>query len=302
MTTNAIVPASQIENLPAEVREQAVTMYLASARDRLAEALEATGPHAVAGIKAEVATVAEMTKQLGLSRECRDDATEMVRRAEFAFKKAIRKGQEEGAIETMEEARRRATATREVNQGRSDRDSLGTLIKPKPTDFATHSELYGVGKGIMQLEATDEEFEGALGDARAEGNLSRANVVRKIRQQASPQTRDQRADQIEQLAQQGYTSHQIAPKVGVSDIRVRHIARDYGIDIPADRAVGKRQRLNANRILSGAAESVSAAAYSLQQINPLDLDKDEAREWVDSLTESLTALRKALNPIKESLQ
>lgn len=293
MTTTAIVPASQIENLPAEVREQAVTMYLASARDRLAEALEATGPHAVAGIKAEVATVAEMTKQLGLSKECRDDATEMVRRAEYALGKAIRKGQEEGFIQRQGDNRH----TLRIGDTNS--------IKPSPTDFAKPHELTGIHGtgGIYDMaEASEEEHEAALSDARAEGNLSRANVVRKIRQQASPQTRDQRADQIEQLAQQGYTSHQIAPKVGVSDTRVRHIARDYGIDIPADRAVGKRQRLNANRILSGAAESVSAAAYSLQQINPLDLDKDEAQEWVDSLTESLTALRKALNPIKESLQ
>ena len=283
MTTTAIVPASQIENLPAEVREQAVTMYLASARDRLAEALEATGPHAVAGIKAEVATVAEMTKQLGLSKECRDDATEMVRRAEYALGKAIRKGQEEGTVK-----RKHVTSY-------ADPHVMG--IK----DILTKGER-NEAPVLDMAEATEEQFEDALTEARDEGNISRANVLRKIKQQASPQTRDQRADQIEQLAQQGYTSHQIAPKVGVSDIRVRHIARDYGIDIPADRAVGKRQRLNANRILSGAAESVSAAAYSLQQINPLDLDKDEAQEWVDSLTESLTALRKALNPIKESLQ
>ena len=283
MTTTAIVPASQIENLPAEVREQAVTMYLASARDRLAEALEATGPHAVAGIKAEVATVAEMTKQLGLSKECRDDAAEMVRRAEYALGKAIRKGQEEGTVK-----RKHVTSY-------SDPHVMG--IK----DILTKGER-NEAPVLDMAEATEEQFEDALTEARDEGNISRANVLRKIKQQASPQTRDQRADQIEQLAQQGYTSHQIAPKVGVSDIRVRHIARDYGIDIPADRAVGKRQRLNANRILSGAAESVPAAAYSLQQINPLDLDKEEAQEWVDSLTESLTALRKALNPIKESLQ
>lgn len=282
--STALVPVSQIESLPAEYREHAVTAYLANARDRLADALEATGPHAVTQIKAEVATVAEMTKQLGLSKECRDDATEMVRRAEYALGKAVRRGQEEG------------TVARRGYRPSDDLPNAKTLV----------TEIFSSGSDAQMThavaEATEEEFEDALTEARAEGNLSRANVVRKVKQQASPQTRDQRADQIEQLAQQGYTSHQIAPKVGVSDTRVRHIARDYGIDIPADRAVGKRQRLNANRILSGAAESVSAAAYSLQQINPLDLDKDEAQEWVDSLTESLTALRKALNPIKESLQ
>lgn len=79
MTTD-LVPAGQIRNLPAVQREQAVTTYLATARDRLSDALTATGPESVAAIKAEVSTVAEMAKQLGLSKECRDDATEMVRR------------------------------------------------------------------------------------------------------------------------------------------------------------------------------------------------------------------------------
>ncbi|MGA4670049.1 hypothetical protein ACPCG0_09675 [Propionibacteriaceae bacterium Y1923] len=42
--------------------------------------------------------MAEATKQLGLSKEIRDDATEMVRRAEYALGKAIRKGQAEGTV------------------------------------------------------------------------------------------------------------------------------------------------------------------------------------------------------------
>lgn len=297
MSTTAVVPVSQIESLPAEVREQALTAYLANARDALAHAVEASGPASVAQIKAEVATVAEMTKQLGLSRECRDDATEMVRRAEYALGKAIRKGQEEGTIHTREGGGQRWSA------GAADQ-------KESVYDFAKHSDLYGDGRaggnGIYAMAdnaPTEQDFEDALTEAREEGNLSRANVVRKIKGEDSGTTRDQRAEQIARLAREGYTSKQIAPKVGYSrDDLVRQVARDYGIDIPADRVTSRRRRLDADRILSGAAESVSAAAYSLQQIDPLDLDQEAAQEWVDSLTESLTALRKALNPIKESLR
>ncbi len=36
---------------------------------------------------------------------------------------------------------------------------------------------------------TDEEFAEALDEAKAEGNLSRANVVRKLRKQPGPTTR-----------------------------------------------------------------------------------------------------------------
>lgn len=299
--STAIVPVSQVdESLPAEVQEQALTAYLANARDALAHAVEASGPAAVAQIKAEVATVAEMTRQLGLSKECRDDATEMVRRAEYTLGKAIRKGQEEGTVATTSEIR--AYAGRVGRQkGKNvllDRPTTPTDIEP---DYYSNK---GKGQSIADLsESSEEDFEDALTEARSEGNLSRANVVRKVKGiQDHHVTRDQRAEQIEALAREGHTSRQIAPKVGVSDISVRQIARDYGFDIPADRAVGKRRRLDSNRILSGVAESVSAAAYSLQQIDPLDLDQDAAQEWVDSLTESLAALRKALNPIKESLR
>lgn len=290
---SVVVPVSQIRNLPEVYREAAVTAYLTAARDRLNEALEATGPQAVAAIKAEVATVAEMTKQLGLSKECRDDATEMVRRAEYALGKAIRKGQEDG------------TVMRKGGPSRRDLGAYSNLVAT--SDLGSKTEIYGnatTGQaGVVTLAAADDsEFEEALTEARAEGNLSRANVARKIRQEGGPQTREQRADEIERLAREGYTSKQIAPKVGVAHTRVRSIARDYGIDIPADRATGKRPRLDANRILSGAADAVSAAAYSIQQIDPLDLDPEAAQEWVDSLTESVNALRKALNPIKESIR
>ena len=292
----------QVKHLPQAQQEMAVSMYLEQARDRLADALERTGPEAVANIKAEIATAAEATKQLGLSKEIRDDATEMVRRADFALKKAIRKGQAEGVIETEEEARRRAVAQREVNQGRADQSRVGTLIKPKPTDFATHSELYHTGGGIMDLDATDEEFEEALDKARSEGNLSRANVVRNVKGQRGGESRQQRADLIQKLAREGYSSRQMPAKVGVGEQAIKRIAQDFDIDIPADRVIGKSHRVNSNRVLSGVTESLSAAAYSLQQIDPLDLDQEQAQEWVDSLTESLSAIRKALNPIKESLR
>ena len=286
----------QVKNLPQAQQEMAVSMYLEQARDRLADALERTGPEAVANIKAEVATAAEATKQLGLSKEIRDDATEMVRRAEYALGKAIRKGQEEGTVAT------RATATRELRaRERGDITSQVPRATDIEPDFYSNSRK---GSAISQLSegATEEEFEEALGDARGEGNLSRANIIRKIKGVQSGETRQQRADLIQKLAREGYSSRQMPSKVGITEQAIKDICRDFEIDVPADRVIGKSRRVNSNRVLSGVTESLSAAAYSLQQIEPLDLDQEQAQEWVDSLTESLSAIRKALNPIKESLR
>jgi hypothetical protein len=53
-----------------------------------------------------------------------------------------------------------------------------------PADFASNGELRGNRAGIYHLTdgVSDAEFDAAVGDARAGRDLSRANVVRKIRQ------------------------------------------------------------------------------------------------------------------------
>lgn len=85
---------------------------------------------------------------------------------------ALREGQAVGEIATQADGpRNRVTPSASL---------------PKATDFATHQELYGRdGKsGIYALadNATDAEFDDALNTARAEGNVSRANVVRKLKE------------------------------------------------------------------------------------------------------------------------
>lgn len=179
--TGEIVPvpdSTTLESLSPRDREVAVTAYLSTARDRLALALEATGPDAVARLKAEIATAAEATKQLSLSREIQLDAKEMVRRAEYALGKAIRKGQAEGTI--------RKTGETETFYNRwTGESALAGNSKRSPTDFATDSELNPGGDkaGIYDLAdgVEPEQFERALTEAKDEGNLSRANVARKVR-------------------------------------------------------------------------------------------------------------------------
>lgn len=306
MSTADLARPADLDRLDPTQREMVVTTYLETARDRLAMAVQATGPETVATIKAEVATVAEMTKQLGLSKECQDDATEMVRRAEYALGKAIRKGQKEGTIRTRGEGGGGGAPGVRGALPRSTTTAPVEVDRPaSPYDFAKHTDLYGDGKaggnGIYALvdNATEEEFEGALTEAREEGNLSRANLVRKVRR--SPTERQEKWDRIAELAAEGRTSQQIASIIGGNVNALRETARERGIDIPADRVTHRKRRVNADRILSGVAESVAAAAFSIQQIDPLDLDQEAAQERVDSLIESLTAIRKAVRTIKESL-
>ena len=126
---------------------------------------------ASAGIGAAKLTAvraAEFAKRLDLSKDTVLEAQMQQRRWERALGTAIREGQAAGEI-TSPEVRRRT-------------DSTST----RPTHFASQRELTGQagkGDGIYALadNTTDAEFESALATARDEGNVSRANVVRKLK-------------------------------------------------------------------------------------------------------------------------
>ena len=274
----------------------AVSDYLSKARDWLATAVEMTGPTQIAAAKAEIATAAEATKQLGLSKEIQLDAVEMVRRAEYALGKAIRKGQEEGVIMTKAD-------------GYAVRDDLsGVTGKIRVSDLATSAELtgqsgrndgiYGMSDGV---EA--DQFEAALIEAKAEKNLSRANVARKLKGEdfvGEKLSAERRAQQITELAEHGWTSQQIGSEIGIAADRVRMIAGNHGITIRADAVVSGRRRIDHNRVLDNVTESLEVAAIALRDIDASQLDKEEAAERLDSLTTSIKALTKAVQKIKES--
>lgn len=290
--------------VPADKTAASVVTVLENAKTWLATAVEMTGPEEIAAAKAHIRTAETYARELHLSKDIQQDAQEMVRRAEYALGRSIRKGQEAGTIETLAEARRRAVLTREVGAGRADQSALDTSIKPKATDYATHGELYkSSGDGIMDLAAAPEHvIDAALDEAKAEGNLSRANVVRKVKQQAGPTTRDQRAELIEDLAQQGYSSRQMPSKVGVSEESVRQIARDYGITIPADRSVSKTRRIDSTNVVVNTATALEGLVSGVELIDFDALDIAEVRQWATSLTDSMRTLNRFVKQIREVTQ
>ena len=117
---------------------------------------------------------AEFSKRLDLSKDLRLESDMQVRRWERALGTAIREGQERGEIRTRADGGQMASPSFPGNEA-----------KPGPGDYATHAELTGgrSGAGIYALtdNATPEQFESALNTAKGEGNVSRANVVRKLK-------------------------------------------------------------------------------------------------------------------------
>lgn len=145
----------------------AVSDYLAKARDWLATAVERTGPTDIAAAKAEIATAAEATKQLGLSKEIQQDATEMVRRADYALGKAIRRGQETGTVVDRED---------NLKVGQSPNPSVGNSgDRLSPTSLIPSNRARQDTYVMADLDR--EDFDAAIDEAKAEGNLSRAHLA-----------------------------------------------------------------------------------------------------------------------------
>jgi len=174
-------------------------------------------------------TAETYARELRLSKDIQQDAQEMVRRAEYALGKSIRKGQADGTVAKV--------GTIGGSLPGATRGHLHKITS-RATDFASKSELYGQRgeDGVLAIadNAEPEQFETALTEARTEGNLSRANVVRKVKGKgrASPnKTRAEKADLLEDLARQGFSSRQMCKALGLEpgDQRMVGVVRMFGL-------------------------------------------------------------------------
>ena len=151
-----------------------VVLACERAKTWLTEALTKGDIDSIVELKSQAEAIRVYTVQKQVGKDAQLAATEIVRRAERGLGLCIRRGQAEGKIRTRE-----AALSMAPNHGHPDGASMAS-----PSDYASYSELAGGGTvGIYGLtdDVSDEQFEAALTEAKAEGNLSRANVARKAK-------------------------------------------------------------------------------------------------------------------------
>lgn len=278
-----------LDSLPKEQQELAVTMMLDQSKQWLDRAMEATNPAiAVSQFKAFVSTVAEASKQKKLSEGIQLDAVEMVRRAERALGVAVRSEQQNGTILPHGVRRDRPGQHRDGN----------TIL----TDIVSNDEWRGNGAGIKHLtdDVTDEDFEEVIAEAKEEGNLSRSNVVRKLKDR--PTFAEAQADKwqtVAQLADERLTSAQIAKRVGMSEKHVRTEAAKRGIAFPADEVLGKTKRINGLDVLERIVASLEADESVLGLVEFESITPEQADELLQRLTTPLRAINRMKNRLKE---
>ncbi len=290
----------------------------------LREALEHGEIEQIAEARSQAEAVRIYTMQKQLGSDAQLAAAEIVRRAERGIGLAIRRGQQRGEIRRKGQGGGQPPGT---NRPRADK------TMSSPADFASNSELRGNGAGIYHLTdgVSDEEFEATLAEAKAEEDLSRANVVRKIREcrsaapggtsaQAAPEpgsaepetpgpgeppdrpaklSPERCRELIAELAGHGMTSHQIAARLGIKDDRVRAMAREHGITIRADVVMGRSRRLDSNRIAREAVHALEGLAMSVELADLAEIDPVQVPEWSASLARSLRVLTRFARQLKE---
>lgn len=258
-----------LRTLDGAAQAAAVTAMLSHSRTGLLAAIAAHDLPQIVEWKAKGAAIQEIAKQVRLGKELRLDADEFVRRAERGLGVAIREGQERGDV------LRRGDRNRFGNQWVSGKDrSTVSSKRPSPTDFAGASELSGAnrtGEGIYAMTdgVSDEQFEDAVAEARAEGNLSRANVARKAKAKAT----------------------------AVID------ADDPMIDAEVEAApVAKpKKRLtkhDSTEMLTNIAGMLGGVVEAIKFMDPSDIDANQARPTIENIRQSIGVVRKLLKEIE----
>ena len=226
------------------------------------------------------------TLQSPVAKDIHWDVLEAKIRTERAYAQAVRKGQMQGWIGS----RKRGNALSEE------------IIRPGSL-FTSQGEM----TDLYQLAdyGDDADFEAALRDARYEDdNLTRRNVFSRLRQRVEGQTtiknpRKARADKIAELAKDGLSSRQMAKQLGIRDDTVRQLAREYGVEIPADRSTVRTKAIDPNKIVRETIDTLSALPTGIEYIDWDELDLTQVKEWSEALDATFKALSRFRRRIKE---
>jgi hypothetical protein len=157
-----------------------VVLSCERAKAWLTHALERGDIDQIVELRSQAEAIRVYTLQRDLGKDAELAAAEIVRRAERGIGVAIRKGQESGVIRSVADTR--------IKHPAPDGDPDGTPGdgKRSPAEFfpgaKTRNETYAMTDGV-----SDDQFEEAIEEAKEEGNLSRANVVRKVKGQPAKQ-------------------------------------------------------------------------------------------------------------------
>lgn len=181
-----------------------------------------------------------------------------------------------------------ATALREIDEGSGVQPTVAKLR----SRLRAREDVADIKAAVMAEPKTEPKS-----DSGAKDDMDPAWVP--SGRDSSPNAVKQRRKLIAHHAGRGLSSRQIAELVSIEDTRVRKVARDAGIQIPADAVVGRQRRIDSNRVVRETVYALDGVAMSVQLVHVDELDRDELAAWTESLTSSTRVLNRFLKQLKE---
>lgn len=249
-----------------------VVLACERAKSWLTQAVEHGDIDQIVELKSQAEAIRIYTTQKQLGKDAELAAAEIVRRAERGIGVTIRRGQEEGKIARQGDIGGGGCAGAPAAATRTSRtDKLG-----RPRDWLPNgSERMAVY--AVTDDVSDEHFEEAITEAKDEGNLSRANVVRKVHGEPMTGTVSERLRAV--------SSGSVRQQRAAS--RPEHLRRTRHID---------PNRVVEQTILqSGISDSMA------ELLDYGDLDRDRLEVWISSLSDVIRSLTTMKNNLKKEL-
>lgn len=155
---------------------------------------------------------------------------------------------------TQPNPKRQAIA--EMTRAGASRDSIVAALSVSPSTVTAVRKTLGLGPTV---------------------SITRADVQK-------------RAERMQVMAREGYTSRQMAAEFGISDEACRENIRKLGIVVPADKVTSKSHRHDANRIVEHIVMDAENLTADVHLVDLASLDRERLGGWIDSLVASKRSL------------
>lgn len=165
------------------------------------------------------------------------------------------------------------------------------VLEQVDAGLLTVHAAYGRVKGAEKMPPPDEIADDGLPTLAPPSPQARSPKARMLREQW-----------IHALAGQGATADQIAQKLGISISGVRHICKQIGVEIPAEKVLARTQRkaVDHNRTVSVALDDLDALVWSLDRVDTDAVDDTQREEWAKRLGRYARDINRVSRKIKRS--
>lgn len=169
-----------------------------------------------------------------------------------------------------------------------------TRVIEAATDPATPEPVREVA-----LQAAADMEAGRIAVKPAAEKVAKAQIVHAKDKTEQPvrRSQDERSKQIAGLSARGYAPRQIATELGISEQRVRDVAKANGVALIT--ALDRTRRIDSNRVVNEAVNTLEAIAMSVGLVEVDQLDRTQVEHWATSLSNSLSPLKRLEKQLKE---